>query len=192
MALFHLLFTLIKIAILASGYATLTLVAFRIIGHDKPESWFYRVSRRKWRLWFRSGFFISLGLFVFMCTHFGNHEFGDMARVPVGHWRAIHDVDGVQAYIEEEGIPTQYIDQFVVTDDYVYGLIGGDFHDNQDNNADEFFVYDLDNNTMTTFDDHKKYVNFLKAAALDPDPEYKDFDYYYWEYWGGWRSWLLP
>lgn len=187
MALFHLLFTLIKIAILACLYATLTLVAFRIIGHDKPQSWFYRVSRRKWRLWFRSGFFISVGLFVFMCTHFGNHGFGDSARVPVGHGRAIQEIDGVRAYIQEQDIAMLQVDRFAVTDDYVYGLTG-DFNENYEGN---FFVYDLDNNTVRTFSD-QKYLSFLKAKGLETNPEYKDFRYYYRQYWGGWRFWLLP
>ena len=188
MALFHLLFTLIKISILACVYATLTLVAFRIIGHYKPESWFYKVSRRKWRLWFRSGFLISIGLFLFMFTHFGDLGFGDSARIPVGHWRAIWEVDATQAYIQEDGISALDIEKFIVTDDFVYGLSNSNF----ENYEGRFFVYDLDNNIVTTFIDEKEYISFLKANNLDSKPKYKDFGYYYNEYWFGWRFWMLP
>lgn len=114
-----------------------------------------------------------------------------MSRVPVGHWRAIHDIDGVQAYIEEDGITTVDIHKFIVTDDFVYGVMGGDYYELHAND-DKFFVYDLANNVVSKFDDGREYIGFLKANGLGTNPEYKDFDYYYAQYWGGWRFWLLP
>jgi hypothetical protein len=87
--LFHGIFELIKISILGCIYATLTLVTFIIIGHYKPDSWFDKVSKKKLRLWFLSGLFISVGLFLFMFTYFGDHGLGDSARVPVGHFKVV-------------------------------------------------------------------------------------------------------
>lgn len=111
-----------------------------------------------------------------------------MYRVPVGHWKSVYDVDGRQAFIQEDDIATIDILKFIITDDYVYGMIGGDFNDNKD----KFFVYDLSNNIVNTFKDESKYARFLQNKKLDPAPTYKDFDYYYTQYWDGWRQWLLP
>lgn len=187
-SLFHLLFTLIKISILSSIYAALLLAAFRITGNKKPESWFYRVSRNKFRLWFRSGLIISVSLFIFMFTYYGNHGFGDSARVPVGHGRSIQQVDGVQAYIQEDGVSMLPIDKFIVTDDFVYGM-AGDFNENYDGN---FFFYDLASNIVTSFTREKDYLEFLKKKGVNDTADYKDFYHYYSEYWGGWRFWTLP
>jgi hypothetical protein len=187
--LFHFIFELIKISILGCIYATLTIVTFKIIGHYKPDSWFDRVSKKKLRLWFLSGLFISIGLFFFMFTYFGDHGLGDSARVPVGHWRAIQEVNGTQAYIQDEGpVRMIEIDKFVITDDFVYGLTG-DANENYDG---KFFVYDLANNIVKTFEQEKDYTDFLIKINLDTRPEYKDFSYYYRKYWGGWRFWFLP
>jgi len=85
MALFQFIFVLIKISILGCIYATLALVTFKIIGQYKPDSWFYKVSRKKLRLWFLSGLIISVGLFGFMFTYWGDRGLGDWARIPLGH-----------------------------------------------------------------------------------------------------------
>jgi hypothetical protein len=188
-ALFHLIFELIKISILGCIYATLTLLAFKLIGHYKPDSWFDRVSKKKLRLWFLSGLTISVGLFFFMFTYFGNHGLGDSARVPIGHWRAIQEVNGTQAYIQDEGpVSMIEIDKFIVSDDFVYGLTSN-ANENYDGN---FFVYDLVNNTVKRFEKENDYIAFLKTKNLDTRPEYKDFNYYYGKYWHGWRFWALP
>lgn len=188
-ALFHLIFELVKISILGCIYATLMLAIFKIIGHYKPDSWFSRVSKKKMRLWFSSDLIISVGLFLFMFTYFGDHGLGDSARVPVGHWRAIQEVNGMQAFIQDEGpISMIEIDKFIVTADFVYGL-SGDATENYDG---KFFVYDLANNIVNTFEQEKEYSDFLISKNLDTKPAYKDFNYYYRQYWSGWRFWTLP
>ena len=187
-ALLHLIFTLIKISILSCIYAAIILVVFRIIGSYKPNSWFNRVSKKKLRLWFRCGFIISVSLFIFTFTYFGNHGLGDSARVPVGHWKAVKEINGTQAYIQDEGpVSAIEIDRFLVTDNFVYGIAS----DSNENYEGKFFVYDLANNIVTTFTNVKEYVNFLKTNNLKNN-DYKDFRYYYSQYWHGLRFWLLP
>ena len=99
--LIHLVIELAKISILGCIYATLILIIIKIIANNKPNSWFGRLSRKKLRLWCLSGLFISGGLFFFMFTNFGDHGLGDSARIPVGHWRAIQEVNGTQAYLQD-------------------------------------------------------------------------------------------
>ena len=186
--LFHFIFELIKISILGCIYATLKLVTFKFIGRYKPGSWFDKVSKKKLRLWFLSGLVISVGLFLFMFTYFGDHGLGDSARVPIGHWRAIQEVNGTQAYIQDEGpVSMLEIDKFIITDDYVYGLLG----DANENYEGKYFAYDLINNKVQTFEQEKDFVGFLTTHNLNTKPDYKDFSYYYSRHWNGWRFWLL-
>ncbi|AEW85942.1 hypothetical protein [Flavobacterium columnare] len=189
MALFHLLFELIKISILSCIYASLTLLVFKIIANYKPNSWFDRVSKKKLKLWFSSGLCISIFLFFFMFSHFGDHGLGDSARIPIGHGKAIQEVDGMQAYIQDEGpISMIEIDRFIIADDFVYGFIS----EGNENYEGSYFVYDLVNNSVKTFEEENDYINLLKTKKLDYNTDYKDFGYYYGQYWHGWRFWLLP
>jgi hypothetical protein len=189
MALFHLIFELIKISILSCIYASLTLLVFKIISHYKPNSWFVKASTKKLKFWFLSGLSISVFLFFFMFTYYGDHGLGDSARVPIGHSKAIQEVDGVQAYIQDEGpISMIEISKFKITDNFVYGYTS-DSNVNYDGN---YFVYNLVNNSVKTFKQKSEYLNFLEINKLDKNPNYKDFNYYYGEYWNSWRFWLLP
>ncbi len=187
--IFHLVFELIKISILSCIYAFLVLIAFKIIARYRTNSWFDRVSKRKFRLWFLSGLFISIGLFFFMFSYYGDHGLGDDARVPIGHWRAIQEVDARQAYIQDEGpINLIEIDKFIITDKYVYGLTGGE----NENYEGGYFVYDLVNNKVKTFMQEKEFIYYLAANKLETRPTYKNFNYYYKEYWDDWKFWVLP
>ncbi len=189
MALFHLLFELIKIAILSCIYASLVLLVFKIIAYYKPDSWFEKVSKKKLKLWFLSGLILSVFLFIFMFSYYGDHGLGDSARVPIGHWKAIQQVDGVQAYIQDEGpISMLEIGKFQTTVDFVYGFTSP----SNENYDGTYFVYDLANNSVKTFQQEQEYFHFLALKNLDKNPNYQDFNYYYKAYWNGWRSWLLP
>lgn len=185
--LIHLVIELAKISILGCIYATLILIIIKIIANNKPNSWFGRLSRKKLRLWCLSGLFISGGLFFFMFTHFGDHGLGDSARIPVGHWRAIQEVNGTQAYLQDDDISALEIESFIITDDYVYGLA----INSNENYEGRYFVYDLINNNVKTFTEKRDFANFLVEHNLDSQPNYKDFSYYYKEHWNGWRLWLL-
>lgn len=188
MALFHLIFELIKISILSCIYASLILLIFKIIANYKPNSWCDRISKKKLKFWFSIGLYISIFLFFFMFSHFGDHGLGDSARIPIGHSKAIQEVDGVQAYIQDEGpISMIEIEQFKITDDFVYGYIS----EENGNYEGSYFIYDLVNNSIKTFSKESDYINSLKTKNLDNN-DYKDFSKYYDQYWKGWRLWLLP
>ena len=183
----HFIFELIKISILGSFYAVLTLGTFKIIGHYNPDSWFESVSKKKMRLWFTSGLIISIVLFFFMFTHYGDHGLGDSARIPLRHQREIQEINGSEAYVKDKGIKALPIDKFIIAHDFVYGLT--DANENYDG---KYFVYDLADNRVHTFEQEHGYLNFLTVKDLDTRPDYKDFSYYYRQYWSGWRFWALP
>ena len=185
----HLVFELIKISILSCIYAVLVLIIFKTIARYRPNSWFDRVSNRKLRFWFFSWLYISVGLFFFMFSYYGDHGLADDARVPIGHGRAIQQMDAVQAYIQDEGpVSMIVIDKFVVTDEYVYGIAG----EGNENYEGNYFVYDLVNNKVKTFLQEKDFIDYLASKNLETRPTYKDFNYYYDEYWTDLRFCLLP
>lgn len=140
-------------------------------------------------MWIMSYIAIYVGLFLYMFTFWGSHGLGDSARVPIAHWREIHELNCTQAYIQsDKHVSIVLIDKFFVTDDFVYGLLTKD----NENYDGLFFVYDLTSNTINTFKQEHLYVNYLKANRLELNIEYKDFDYYYSQHWHGWRFWILP
>ena len=101
--------------------------------------------------------------FLFMFSHFGDHGLGDSARIPIGHGKAIQEVDGIQAYIQDEGpISMIEIDRFKITDDFVYGFISN----GNENYEGSYFVYDLMNNSIKTFEEESDYLNLLKTKNL--------------------------
>lgn len=188
--LFHFAFELVKISILGCVYATLTLFVFKAIGHYKPSTWFERVSQKKLRLWLLSGLCIWVGLFFFMFTYWGDHGLGDSSRVPIGHWREIQEINGMQGYIQDNdnGVNALDIDKFMVTDAFVYGIANSA----NENYEGQYFIYDLEKNKVKTFELEKEFEDFLATINLDTRPLYKNFSYYYVKHWAGWRFWLLP
>lgn len=189
-ALFHLVFELIKISILGSVYAIMTFLIFKMISKFKPDSWFERVTKKKLKFWFLSSFIISVSLFAFMFTHYGDHGLGDSARIPIGHCRSIQEINGNQAYIQdlEAGISAYDIDKFIITNDFVYGNLGSQLRESDG----EYFLYDLEQNKLITFQSAERFHSVLSENELPPDVAYEDFHYYYHQHWSGWRLWLLP
>ena len=94
--LFHFIFELIKISILACIYGSLIRLVAIIIGRHNPESWFSRVPNKKVSFWYLYTRIIFVCLFCFMFTHYGDHGLGDHARIPISHWREIEQINGNQ------------------------------------------------------------------------------------------------
>ena len=189
--LFHFIFELIKISILSSIYATLTLLTFKIIGRYKPNSWFYRVSRKKLRLWFLSGLAISVGLFFYMFTYYGDHGLGDGPKIPIGHGIVVDNANWTEyGYIK--GITTtDNIDiemtKFIVVDNMLIGNLESSFYDFQN----PYFIYDLKTKEINEFKTKPEFDTFVKENKL-PTEELLTFEENYSKHWSWWRFWLLP
>ena len=190
MVLFNFIFEFIKISILGCLYATLTLVTFKIIGRYKVDSWFDKVSRKKLRLWFLGGLIISLGLFGYMFTYWGDHGLGDWARIPVGHWRQVIEVDGTRAAIQETNYENGNmieIEKFEYSSDFLCGKTQEDIS----KYPGAYFIYDLKTNDVKFFNDKKEYELFANQKGLPMTNDFKTFSDHYSDYWGGWRFWFL-
>ena len=185
--LFHFIFELIKISILACIYGSLIRLVAIIIGRHNPESWFSRVPNKKVSFWYLYTRIIFVCLFCFMFTHYGDHGLGDHARIPISHWREIEQINGNQAYIQAKAIDALDIDKFIITDDYVYGLMSS----TNQNYEGNYFIYDLVNNKVRTFKQEKDYIKFL-TTKINITSDYQDFNHHYTNYWHGLRFWILP
>ena len=190
--LFHFIFELIKISILGCIYATLTLLIFKMIGRRKPDSWFARVSTKKLRLWFLSGLIISVGLFFYMFTYYGDHGLGDGPKIPIGQGIVVDNTNWTEyGYIE--GIKTSdkidiEMTKFIVVDNKLIGNLDSWFYDFQNS----YFIYDLKTKEISEFKTKAEFDTFTKENKLPTSEGLLTFEENYRKHWGGWRFWLLP
>lgn len=184
----HFIFELLKISFLACVYATLTLIIFKIIQFFKPNNWFGRVSRNTFRFWFFSGLIISVVLFFFMFSYFGDHGLGDSATVPVGHFKVVRQTDGVSAYLQNDKGDQLRIKDFTYDDINLYAATEQEFN----GEAGDYVIWNLKTDKWTFFKTSDDYLKFAKLNNSPYPNSFKDFGKFYSKYWNGWRFWILP
>src|SRR5690606_35686949 len=149
--------SIFKLAVLGCIYATLVLIIFRIIGKIQPNSWYDRVSKRKFKFWFASGAIISLGLILFANTHWGSHGLGDSARIPLSYGKSINQINGTEAYLD---IQYQYgslsISDFAIYENWVVGKTEVSTVDD----PPDFFAWNLQKDKIQYFNSEKEYTDF--------------------------------
>jgi len=189
--LFHFIFELFKIAILASLYATIIVFGISLIGRQKPGTWFDQISENKSRLWFRTGTIVSLVLFCYMFTYWGDHGLGDSSKVPIGHGKSVEQIDGMTTYIKAEGFEfeTIQINEFATTKEYLFARKGAG---NIDDDNSEYVVWNLKTNKTNFLEDYSALVSFAKTHEIAESIQFHDFRTHYKFHWNGWRFWLLP
>ncbi|MEM6298570.1 MAG: hypothetical protein AAF740_07780 [Bacteroidota bacterium] len=154
----------------------------------KPTSWFAKVSKNKLRLWFLSGFFILVGLFLFMISYWGNHGLGDSARVPVGHFRVVKQINGNDAYIEKERYNQLGIERFAFDNDNLYA----ETQLRLSHGKGDYVVWNLRTNRWKFYKTKKSYLEAAENNGYPKPTEFESFFKHYRRYWSGWRFWLLP
>lgn len=185
----HAIFSLVKLAVLGSIYATLTLFIAKIIGRVRPNNWISKAAQQKIKFWFGSGATISAGLFLFAMTHWGNHAFGDTARLPLQYSKAIYEMNGSQSYIKDIDYKDGdlWIRAFAITKNFVVGRTNPDFVDTPKN----YFAWNLRTNHVNYFETGVEYQEFARIRHLPSTQEFKGFWEYYSDFWHGWRFWTL-
>ena len=184
--LFHFIFELVKIAILASIYALILLFIFRQINKSNSESWFQKATSNKKRFWFITGAIISFLLFGWMFTYWGNHGLGDSARIPIGNNKEIEQINGTWSFISPNGheFEKYSIHSYAVSGDFCAGRTKA--------NAEQYFIWNLETNNIETVNTIKEYEMKANDLNLPPINEFVEFWDGYKNYWSGWRLWLLP
>jgi len=183
-SLIHLIFSLVKIAILASVYALIILFVFKIIAKQKPQSLIAKLSKKGFKVWFGVGGIISVLLFFWMLSSYGNHGFGDSARIPIGYGKSVNEIDGVTTYISPKNDENYSIDLYAIRNEYCVGQIH--------TNGNEYFIWNMEINELQELNSKVGYIEKSKGLNLPKQEEFKDFNTNYADYWLGWRFWLLP
>ncbi|UOQ72873.1 hypothetical protein [Hymenobacter cellulosilyticus] len=186
-ALFHMVFTLFKVSIQASVYATLLLGLVRLYGRRNPTHPLVLASRHARRFWWVSGFLVSVALVGFSCTYWGYHGFGDSACVPLGHGEAMEEMNGVTTYFKPVQQLSGYEDAgevltYQVRHDMLCAVLAPD---------SAYYTYNLDSKTSQLFADRADYESYARGHDLPRPDEFEGFKRHYRRYWGGWRFWLL-
>ncbi|GAB3289781.1 hypothetical protein ACFQT0_08910 [Hymenobacter humi] len=180
--LFGLIFTLLKVSLQASVYATLLLSLARVTAAFAPTSWLAKSSANSKRFWWRSGFAASIVLFLIANTRWGDHGLGDYSRIPLGHGLAMEQINGTMVYFEP--VTTRDHEEIIsykVADDALYAKA----------NDNLYFTYDLQTKRYQTFDDSTAYNSNARNLDWPTSSQFQSFHRHYAQYWGGWRFWLL-
>lgn len=191
-SLFHLIFVLIKIILLASIYSALILFLFIIVKKLKPNSWIEKIDTNRKKFWIKTAKIISILLFIWMHTYWGNHGLGDSARIPIGKGYAIENINWNEyAYLNKvktsDGIDLE-MTKFKVKDCVLIGNLDSWFH----NFENQYFAFDLNTSKLVEFKNHKEYNEYVTKKDLPSVENLDEFTTNYREYWSGWKFWLLP
>jgi hypothetical protein len=190
-ALFHLIFELFKIVVLASVYSFIIFYFLHTLGRYFPGSWFYSVSQKKLRLWFLSCLVISIILFAFMFSYWGNHGLGDSARIPLGNGKAVEQINGAMTYITPTGYESETltIDEFAVTKKYLFAKVTDA---KTVPTVKEIAVWNLKTNGVEFLEHYSDIEIYKTKNKITEQLIFQSFGNHYASYWGGWRFWLLP
>jgi hypothetical protein len=188
--LFHLVFEIFKIGILASIYAAVLLLIFLLIANLRSASWLARTSKNKSKFLIRTSFIIATVLFCYMFTYWGSHGLGDSSRIPLGYDKSVKQIDS-WTYIEPAGFEfeTLQIAQFATNNNFLFAKRATDKNSHTDS---AYLAWNLETNKVDFFNDYSNISRFAKANGIRQSIEFQDFGRNYKYYWGGWRFWLLP
>jgi hypothetical protein len=175
--LFHLVFILIKVAILSCLYGLVFLIIIRLIKKRLNHSSF-----KNWMILSVSSFAFLL---VFMNTNWGDHGLGDYARIPIGEGKEIEQINYSGMYIRPEGHEneTLSISSYYLDKEYCFGTI---------EKSGMKFIWHLRTNEIEKFKSEIDYLRRLQSLNLKRNQIVIDFKFGYNRHWNGWRFWLLP
>jgi len=184
--LFGFIFEIIKIGFLASVYSFIILFIFRKIGKTKLNNWLNKRLKNSIIFWFINGALISISLFIWTFTYWGEHGFGDYSRIPIGNAKQIEQIDGYWTYITPKG------HKFEVFTIYSYAINGKYCTGKTKQNSNRYYIWNLKTNEVQTVNSKNEYEKLSKNLNLPKENEFLDFWNGYKKYWHGWRFFLLP
>jgi hypothetical protein len=192
-ALIGLIFMMIKIAILATAYASVTLLFLYIFARTTEIKWIKKLMHRKIITWLISGFIYSISLFVYAFSYWGYSGLGDYFCIPAGHGFVVSSIDAQDySYFEPERKKYSrqvFMKKFKIKDEKVCGEFLGF---NSDDCLDCFIVFDTKDEKLYEFYSSADYFTFAKKNNLPQPSDFVDFNQNYREYWHGMRNFFLP
>ena len=191
-ALFHLIFQLVKISLLASLYALIAVGLISIIPEAWKISFVTTVKSEKKKHWFLFGAIISILLFLFSFTYFGDHGLGDSARIPIGNWETIENINWTEYGTlknRETGKGNQIITtKFKVSNNVLCGNLESHFYDYSNN----YFCFNLKTKELKEYRTESEFNTYVRQNNLPSTSELQRFRQNYSDYWHGIRFVFLP
>ncbi|MGH1363687.1 MAG: hypothetical protein ACRBF0_09030 [Calditrichia bacterium] len=188
----HFLFTLFKIALLASVYSLLLWAFFKRIGKSKPESWFHRTTINKRSFLIEAGVSISIVLLAWLFSYWGDHGWGDHFRIPIGNGLAVEGIDlaeyGYIKNLQTSKDKDIEMTMFKVHNNVLVGNLDSHFYSYRN----QYFIYDMSKKVMLEFSNQAELDNYTSRNDLPDSSELLTFNTNYHQHWNGWRFLLLP
>lgn len=177
--LLSVIFSMIKLAVLGTFYATFFLIIFVIYNNINPTDFFNRFLKKKIKAWFKIGALTSIFILFFSFTHYGDNGFGTAQRLPLNYEREIFfSNDGTFDY------SPIFIDSFIQKDEFVYG-IKGTYPESRSDYKPDYFKWNLKTDEVVTFTE-KEYIELFKKGEVLNANKFKGFKDHYFDYWFGW------
>ena len=183
MLLLSLLGALIKLPILSALYWG---ILWTLLWKVSPTAWRPKLQRTPLHLF--GGLAVAIVLIGWANTHWGNHGWGDVARLPLPEGKAIRTLNGNITSLDQ-GHHEVWVNSFAIYPDagYVVGLTS-------DNPVDSFlpyFVWDLKTGVIAFQQNSEGIAAKLPDQNLPPQSDLDTFWNHYLAYWGGLRAYLL-
>lgn len=192
-ALLGLIALTIKIAILASIYAGLTLLALYIFSKRTKRNWLARLMSKKILIWFMIGFIYTVALFIYAFSYWGYSGLGDYSCIPIGNGLVVSSIDALDgSWFEPDRV--QYSRQaniinFAIKNNTICGEFKG-FNSSSCDNC--FIVFDAKTEKISEFYSPTEYAAFATKNNLPQHGQVKSFIENYKEYWGKLKAIFLP
>lgn len=193
-ALLGLLFMIIKIAILATVYASLTLLFFYILSKSVKRKWLDRLMLKKFLFWFATGFVYTVAFFIYAFSFWGYSGLGDYFCIPVGNGFKVNSIDACTSSWYEPNKGEKYSRQadivnFKIKDKKICAEFTG-YNSQECQNC--FIVFDTEEEKTYEFHSSEEYSAFAKKNNLPLQNEFRSFGDNYNDYWNTRRTLFLP
>ena len=123
-----------------------------------------------------------------MLTYFGDHGFGDSARVPVGHFKVVRQINGSDTYLQNANGDQLGIKSFTFDNDNLYAETQREFN----SEAGDYVVWNLRTDSWTYYKTKDDYLKAVKQKNYPLPDNFEEFWEFYKRHWHGWRFWTLP
>ncbi len=181
--LFHFIFQLFKIAVLAFVYSFFLSKVSTLLNKYRKTLKVISIAR--------AYFPAYLVLLFFSFSYYGNHGLGDGPKIPIGNWKTIENTNwedyGYLNINNSNNRPIQ-LKRFLVQKNKLCGEYGGFFYSYNN----QYLVYDLSADKIKEFGSKETYNAYATKHKLPQAHELLSFSQNYSNYWGGIRFLLLP
>ena len=194
-ALIHLFIEVIKVTILTIVYTFVLMKLLEVISKKNPELRIYHYLKNKTihrAMRNIMGMVIFIGLTIWMFSFWGNHGFGDSARIPVGNKVEIKNINWTKygfIGIDQKNSPVDIeTTKFKISGKKIVGNLDSGFHVYEN----KYFIFDTEDRSLLEFKTVEAFDAHTQNNNLPHSNELLTFRSNYENYWHGWRFFLLP